>query len=340
MARNASGTHSLPAGNPVTEGTDIEATWANDTLTDLSAEITDSLSRSGKGGMSAALKAADGTVAAPGLAFNSETGTGLYRSAAGELAAAILGTIRAKLTASTFLTDVVQAITATSATIKGAVADGGTAVGVILDNTIALANATAKLVSFRSNGSEKAYINKDGKGFFVGLDAGSQKLTNLLTPTASTDAATKAYVDGNNPGVATMTGDVGINNTATDLTGLSITCLDATTYHWTARIYFTTSNATVTLAWGMTGPTTSYIVASDILRFTNDTSTFGNWIKNSTLTSYTSVTGYGTSAASPVFLLEGWFKTTAAGTFQLTATAGAGATYTVKTGSYLEWTAT
>lgn len=337
MARNASGTHSLPAGNPVTEGTDIEATWANDTLTDLSAEITDSLSRSGKGGMSAALKAADGTVAAPGLAFNSETGTGFYRSAAGELAASILGTIRAKLTASAFLTDVVQAITATSATIKGAVADGGTAVGVIIDNTIALANATAKLVSFRSNGSEKAYINKDGKGFFVGLDAGSQKLTNLLTPTASTDAATKAYVDGNNPGVATMTGDVDIGVGATNLTGLAITCLDATTYHWTARIYFTSTNHASGVAWGMTGPTVSYTTATDVVRFTNDTSTFGNWIKSNTLTTFTDSPSLGTWATSPVLVLEGWFKTTAAGTFQLTMTGDA---YTAKTGSYLEWTAT
>jgi hypothetical protein len=95
MARNSSGTHSLPAGtNPVVTGTQITPTWANGTMTDISAELTDSLSRSGKGGMTAPLRTADGTVAAPAHSFSNETGTGWYRSGAGFMSAAILGSIR------------------------------------------------------------------------------------------------------------------------------------------------------------------------------------------------------------------------------------------------------
>ena len=79
MPRNASGTYTLPAGNPVAAGTLVEAAWANTTLNDLGAEMTDSLSRSGEGGMLVSFKIADGTVALPGLAFTLEPGTGLSR---------------------------------------------------------------------------------------------------------------------------------------------------------------------------------------------------------------------------------------------------------------------
>lgn len=99
MARNASGTHSLPTGNPVVTGTAISSTVHNATLSDLSTEITDSLSRSGKGGMTAPLRCADGAVSAPAHSFTSETGTGLYRAGSGDLRASILGVDRFTLTA-------------------------------------------------------------------------------------------------------------------------------------------------------------------------------------------------------------------------------------------------
>lgn len=91
MSRNSSGTYTLPAGNPVVTGTLIESTWANNTLNDLASAMTDSLSRSGQGGMTAALRVVDGTVSVPGLAFANETGSGMYRSAAGDYSFAVLG---------------------------------------------------------------------------------------------------------------------------------------------------------------------------------------------------------------------------------------------------------
>lgn len=78
MSRNASGTYSLPTGNPVTTNTTISSTWANSTLTDIGTEITDSLSRSGEGGMLAGLPAFAGTVSLPSYTFTGDLNTGLY----------------------------------------------------------------------------------------------------------------------------------------------------------------------------------------------------------------------------------------------------------------------
>ena len=84
MPRNASGTYTLPSGNPVSSGTLIDATWANNTLNDLANEVTDSLSRSGEGGMLAPLRLNDGVQATPGLAFTNEPSTGMYRAGTNE----------------------------------------------------------------------------------------------------------------------------------------------------------------------------------------------------------------------------------------------------------------
>jgi hypothetical protein len=98
MSRDSNGAHSLPAGNPVSSGTAISSTVHNATTADLSAEITDSLSRSGKGGMTAPLKGVDGSAAAPAVSFTSEPGTGLYRAGANNPAVAVSGTKRLECT--------------------------------------------------------------------------------------------------------------------------------------------------------------------------------------------------------------------------------------------------
>jgi len=48
MSRNGSGTYSLPAGNPVVTGTTISSTWANNTMNDLAAALTDSVAADGQ----------------------------------------------------------------------------------------------------------------------------------------------------------------------------------------------------------------------------------------------------------------------------------------------------
>ncbi len=91
MPRNASGTYTLPSGNPVVAGTTIEASWANTTLDDVANELTNSLSRTGSGGMLAPFRLADGTLGAPGIAFLNETSSGLYRPSASNVGMAVSG---------------------------------------------------------------------------------------------------------------------------------------------------------------------------------------------------------------------------------------------------------
>lgn len=91
MSRDSSGTYTLPAGNPVVNATTVTTAWGNNTLNDLTTEMTDSLSRSGKGGMTAAFKLADGTVGAPAFSFTSEVTTGIYRAAAADMRVAVSG---------------------------------------------------------------------------------------------------------------------------------------------------------------------------------------------------------------------------------------------------------
>lgn len=90
MPRDSSG-NQTNASAPVVAGNDILASTYNTNQDDTNAEITDSLSRSGKGGMLAAFQGIDGTLAAPGLAFLNELGSGLHRAGPGDVRAQVLG---------------------------------------------------------------------------------------------------------------------------------------------------------------------------------------------------------------------------------------------------------
>ena len=85
MSRDSNGNYSLPAGNPVVSGTTIESVWANTTMQDIAAALTDSLSRSGDGGMLQPFQFVNGAVGAPGATFLNDTNTGMWLAAAGDL---------------------------------------------------------------------------------------------------------------------------------------------------------------------------------------------------------------------------------------------------------------
>ena len=89
MPRNGSGSYSLPTGNPVVTGTTIESSWANTTMSDIGNELTNSLSRTGAGGMTGAFRAADGSSALPGISWGSETATGFYRAGTSDMRAVV-----------------------------------------------------------------------------------------------------------------------------------------------------------------------------------------------------------------------------------------------------------
>jgi hypothetical protein len=90
MPRDSAGNFSLVAGNPVQSGEVIASTWANSTLDDVAVGLSDSLDRSGRGGMLAPFRFADGTNLLPGAAWVNETSTGLYRFDGGDLRLAVL----------------------------------------------------------------------------------------------------------------------------------------------------------------------------------------------------------------------------------------------------------
>ena len=92
MPRNATGTYTLVSGNPVVTGTLIASTWANTTLPDIGAALSDSLSRSGSGGMTAPLRTTNGNAAAPTQSFTNDIQTGMFLNSAGDLMLDISGT--------------------------------------------------------------------------------------------------------------------------------------------------------------------------------------------------------------------------------------------------------
>lgn len=85
MPRDASGTYTLPSGNPVVGGTIIASTWANPTMDDIALALTDSLSRTGNGGLLTELKLANGSGVAPSLTFTTDPTTGRYLAASGDM---------------------------------------------------------------------------------------------------------------------------------------------------------------------------------------------------------------------------------------------------------------
>src|SRR4051812_2762661 len=92
MARDINGNYTLPAGNPVQPDTEIQsAGWANPTLADIASALTDSLSRTGQGGMLAPFKNADGAISSPGDSWTNEPTSGWYRKALHEFWFAVQG---------------------------------------------------------------------------------------------------------------------------------------------------------------------------------------------------------------------------------------------------------
>jgi hypothetical protein len=90
MPRQSNGNYVLP-NNPVVPGTAIEADWANTTMNDLKTALTDSLSRTGQGGMNVPLLFSSGSVTAPGIAFADESNSGMWRAALGDIQITVEG---------------------------------------------------------------------------------------------------------------------------------------------------------------------------------------------------------------------------------------------------------
>lgn len=90
MSRNGSGTYSVP--NTFVSQATISSAEHNENMSDIGAEITNSVAADGQTSMTGPLKASAGSVASPSLTFASDTDTGVYRIGANNLGVAVAGT--------------------------------------------------------------------------------------------------------------------------------------------------------------------------------------------------------------------------------------------------------
>lgn len=93
MPRDVNGNYTLPSAyNPVITDTVISSAWANTTLSDLATAMTNSLDRTGtSSGMTGQFRATAGTIGAPGISYQLEPTSGIYRAGAGDFRFSIAG---------------------------------------------------------------------------------------------------------------------------------------------------------------------------------------------------------------------------------------------------------
>lgn len=156
MPRDVNGNYSLTAGQPVVTGTTISSSTHNTLMADIAAELTDSLSRAGKGAMTAALRLFAGTLGAPGVAFNSEPSTGFFLNAVGDLRAAVSGNL------------IWQATIGEAMRLFGSGIDGATDAGLVVDTLSPITDPTTRLLSVYNDGAAAAYIASAGTAYFDG----------------------------------------------------------------------------------------------------------------------------------------------------------------------------
>jgi hypothetical protein len=154
MPRDSSGVYTLAAGNPVVTGTVISSSWANPTMNDIAEALTDSLSRTGNGGMLVPFKADDGNKASPAYSFTNSPTSGMYWDVAtSELRFSVNATDVMSMTLDT-ITFLTENVNFTGTNIQGVVSqdsDTGAAdlpVGTVLERP---ATPLAGMLRFNSD---------------------------------------------------------------------------------------------------------------------------------------------------------------------------------------------
>jgi hypothetical protein len=196
MSRNGSGTYTLPAGNPVVSGTVIATSWANNTMNDLAAAMTDSVAADGQTPMTGPLNLNSNKIV--NLANGTVNTDAVNLS---QLVAATSGAVT--ITGGTINNTSVGATTASTGRFTTLVATGtlqATGVATFSAGTVSLPAITttgdtntgiyfpaADTIAFTEGGVEAMRIDASGN---VGI--GSTSVTNRLevVQSDSADAAT------------------------------------------------------------------------------------------------------------------------------------------------------
>ena len=190
MPRNSTGKYFLPAGNPVANGELITAKWANDTLSDIATAISDSLDRSGLGGLKSTLGVADGTQNKPGVNFTNEANTGLYRPSQNILGVSVGGVnvfnvaqtgIQMKPSKEILISQApTQADSAANKKyVDDAISNLATAVGLEIDESTGDAESIAETNSKEYTDMEIQAVNNVLSTHRTDIDSNSTKITNV-----------------------------------------------------------------------------------------------------------------------------------------------------------------
>ena len=195
MPRDISGNYTLPAGNPVVNGTIIDITWGNGSMNDIATQLNNVITRDGVLNPTAAIKFAAGTAAVPGISFALDPAVGFYRAASQTLgiSAGGLGWATLNGTGNWLLT---AASVGTTFTLTG---------GASVDNLTVSATATLKDVNISGNTNigdapadtttfAGANITWSGNP----VHSGNHTFTGSIAgpaPTLPGSLATKSYVD-------------------------------------------------------------------------------------------------------------------------------------------------
>jgi hypothetical protein len=171
MPRSGAGTYNPPGTYPPTPGSLISLDDYKALVNDIVSEITDSLSRSGKGGMLAAVRGVDGTQSAPAFSFTSDPDTGLARLP-GELLAVVDAVVIAKLAAAGF--------TINANTL---LAKGGEQSVLKQGGKLVLGTSESHDVDLVRNGSPRLRLLSDGT-----INVLSARLTGVADPAGDFDA--------------------------------------------------------------------------------------------------------------------------------------------------------
>lgn len=178
MPRDISGNYTLPAGNPVVNGTIIDVGWANPTMSDIAAQLNGVMTRDGLLAATAPIYFASGSISLPSLAFTAYANTGIYAPAANSIGLVTNGVLRLQITntGTIILTGVPISLVGTVSVTGGLSATTSISciAGTISGGQI-LATGSAPALGFNSGGGQVTQITS--KATAVTLNTASGRIT-------------------------------------------------------------------------------------------------------------------------------------------------------------------
>lgn len=161
--RNSGGTYSIPSvagGYPFISGQTITSAGMNANLADVSSALSDSLSRSGNGGMTARLRGIDGTEALPAYSWTNDTNSGIYRIGADNIGISLGGTKKVDLSAgAAAFTDPTSFLSSVTVSGRARLTGGVYGSTTFNDAVTFLTSVTVPTASATTDATNKAYVD-------------------------------------------------------------------------------------------------------------------------------------------------------------------------------------